>query len=148
MVKVVERLGDYLEGISIRRFIRYFFVGGMASIVDYSFANLVHFILSHSINGTNELLVQNISGVSGVLVGLVANYFIALKIVFNAEKNLKDFLQICVITGVSCLLTSGLIVLNVAIFHVPFALFKIVTMGIAFIWNYLARSLWVYKDEK
>ena len=101
MVKVVEWLEYSFEGIGVRRFIRYFFVGGMASIVDYSFANLMHLILSHAINGTNELLVENISSISGILVGLIVNYFVALKIVFNAKKKLKDFLQICFITGVN-----------------------------------------------
>ena len=128
----------------MKQFIRYFFVGGIASVIDYCFANLTYFLLSKFLLGQNELLLQNLSAISGIVVGLVINYFMSLKFVFKAEKRIKDFLQICLITVMSCLLTFGLTTLNVSYLKLPFALFKIITMGTSFIWNYLARSLWVY----
>lgn len=132
----------------MKQFIRYFFVGGIASIIDYVFANLTYFLLGKLLLGYNELLLQNVSAISGIIIGLIFNYFMSLKFVFKAEKRIKDFLQICLITVVSCLLTFGLTVVNVRYLQLPFAFFKIITMGIAFVWNYFARSLWVYgKNE-
>lgn len=128
----------------MKQFVRYFLVGGIASIIDYSFANLSYFLLGKLLLGYDELLLQNVSAIAGIIVGLVFNYFMSLKFVFKAEKHIKDFLQICLITVVSCLLTFGLTTLNVRYLQLPFAFFKIITMGTAFIWNYLARSLWVY----
>lgn len=127
----------------LRQFISYFFVGGIASIVDYTVANLIY--LAITLRSTNsEWIVQNVSSLLGILVGLLVNYFISLKFVFHANKNLKDFLQICLITVISCMLTFILTSLNTKYFGVPFMFFKVITMGVAFVWNYLARSLWVY----
>lgn len=132
----------------MKQFIRYFLVGGIASIIDYCFANLIYFLLDKILLGHNELLLQNISAISGIIVGLIINYFMSLKFVFKAEKRIKDFLQICLITVVSCLLTFGFTTLNVSYLKLPFAFFKIITMGTSFVWNYLARSLWVYGKNK
>lgn len=131
----------------IIRFIRYFFVGVIAALVDYAFSNMMYLLLNQIVIGDQELLIQNVSGISGILVGLIVNYFLALRLVFKADKSLKDFLKICLITGVSMLLTFGLTTLNVIALHLPFVFFKIITMGIAFIWNYFARSFFVYNSK-
>lgn len=127
----------------LKQFISYFFVGGIAAIVDYGVANLIYLVMTLGrIN--SEWIVQNVSSLLGILVGLLVNYFISLKFVFHANKNLKDFLQICLITVISCMLTFILTSLNTKYFGVPFMFFKGITMGAIFVWNYLARSLWVY----
>ena len=130
----------------LRQFISYFFVGGIASIVDYGVANLIY--SGMTLRGINsEWIVQNVSSLLGILVGLLVNYFVSLKFVFHANKKLKDFLQICFITVISCMLTFMLTSLNTKYFGIPFKFFKAITMGVAFVWNYLARSLWVYKSH-
>ena len=128
----------------LAQFIRYFFVGGFAAVVDYSVANIIYKLVTLNMI-SSEFIAQNLSSLSGILVGLLVNYFISLKIVFHAEKSWKDFLQICLITVVSCILTFILTTLNTRYLHTPFIFFKVITMGVAFMWNYLARSLWVYK---
>lgn len=131
----------------LSRFIRYFFVGGIAAIADYVFSNIMYLLFGQIVMEGHELFIQNVSGVSGIIVGLIVNYFLALRLVFKADKCLKDFLKICLITGVSILLTFGLTTMNVIGLHLPFVFFKIITMGIAFIWNYFARSFFVYNKK-
>lgn len=132
----------------IKQFMGYFFVGGIASVVDYCLANAMYLFLKHVVALQSEMLLQNVSALLGILAGLIVNYFMALKFVFHSEKSLKDFLQVCLITGVSCLIILGMTAVNVKVCHLPFAFFKVVTMGVAFIWNYLARSLWVYNKKE
>lgn len=128
----------------IRHCISYLMVGGIASCADFVVSNMTYSFLGVSGLNQPEVAKQIEASLAGIVIGLLLNYFLALKWVFKAQADLNDFLKICKITVAGMLMIMGISKLNVAILHLPFCLFKLGTMGILFIWNYLARIFWVY----
>lgn len=145
MEKIKSRESKLFNLEGLKRFIRYFMVGGIASVVDFIVSNMLYFVLKNSSKVISELFNQLASSLGGIAVGLVINYFLGLKFVFKQKASLKDFIKICEISFVGIVMTIILTKFNVSVLHIPFYFFKIVCMGIVFIWNYFARTCLVYK---
>lgn len=121
------------------QFFRYAFVGGIATIADWSVQYFV------TIAGIYYLL----SAVLAFLVGLICNFLLSKLFVFQAEKTdmnpYAEFISYGVIGVIGLGLTMVIMYLVTEKLGVNFMLSKMVATAIVLIWNFLARKIFIYK---
>lgn len=125
----------------IIEFTKYILVGGTAFIVDFG-----TMVFTKEYFGINYLVAASI----GFLIGLIVNYFLALKFVFNSSNgvNIKDFIYITIIGIVGLALTDIGMFIGVEIFKIHYTITKLIITGGVLIWNFGARKLFVYPTTK
>lgn len=138
-------LNKYINKSSINRFFSYFFVGGLAAIVEWlSFAILVNIFAIHYITATCMSFVFSTS--TNWLLGKIWAFRDSNR---YAGKALQEILLIFLVSGCGLLFNIGLMYLFVKIIGLDSplqkTLSKIVSTGIVFIWNYLIRIKLVYR---
>ncbi len=147
----------------IKEIIRYILVGGTATFFDLMTKTLLHSLIlpenmgAFSIFGfVNEWRVT-IATVSGFIVGLIINWIISVNFVFTGEgqrdksKGIKPFLIYIAVSLVGLLLNIGVTQLGCNLLSVTkedtilFMFVSCVAAGIALIWNYTGRKIFIYK---
>ena len=124
------------------KFIKYFFVGGIAALVDFLIFALFVKVLE---------LPWFISGIAGFVLATLVNYFLSIKHVFTSGARFKKHKEILLIFFVSFI---GLIVNQFILWQcIEFLsldplISKIIATGIVFFWNYSARNHIIFKDHK
>jgi putative flippase GtrA len=124
------------------KFIKYFFVGGVAALVDFLIFALFVKVLR---------LPWFISGITGFVLATLVNYLLSIKHVFTSGARFKKHKEIILIFFVSFI---GLIVNQFILWQcIEFLsldplISKIVATGIVFFWNYSARNHFIFKDHK
>lgn len=143
--------------------IRYCICGGIAFLFDLAAKTLFHSVLLPENMGMIpfielELRVA-VSTAVGFVVGLIVNYLISIFFVFTTEsqkkrgKSVKAFLVYLCVAVVGFLVNLAITQLGCNIFDVTrddtvkFMLVSCVAAGIALIWNYMGRKIFVYKGE-
>ena len=122
----------------LKKFISYFFVGGMAAIVEW-----VTFYIS------NLFLNYTISTIIAFVLATTANYFLGKVMTFkNYKQEKKDVILVFVVSGIGLLFNVLLMRLFIEVLHFKInILAKVLSTGIVFIWNYVSRRLFIYKKE-
>jgi len=113
---------------------RYFFVGGLAFIVDYA---SLWFLTE--VCGLHYLL----SAAIAFLLGLTCNYLLSTHWVFNDRrmKNRWSEFAVFALIGVAGLGLNELILyLGTDVFHLHYMVSKLVSTGLVFFWNFFARK--------
>lgn len=121
------------------QFVRYFFVGGFAFVVDFG---LLYILTEYA--GLHYLLSATLSFISGLLV----NYIISCIWVFSNSKfknRLVEFLFFAAIGVVGLLLNDALIWLFTDCIGTHYMFSKIVAAAIVYLWNFFARKYLVFK---
>ncbi len=121
------------------QFVRYFFVGGFAFIVDFG---LLYILTEYA--GLHYLLSATLSFISGLLV----NYIISCIWVFSNSKfknRLVEFLFFAAIGVVGLLLNDALIWLFTDCIGTHYMFSKIVAATIVYLWNFFARKYLVFR---
>ena len=124
------------------KFIKYFFVGGVAAIVDFLVFALFVKIFK---------LPWFISGITGFVLATLVNYLLSIKHVFTSGARFKKHKEIILIFFVSFI---GLVVNQFILWQcIEFLsleplISKIIATGIVFFWNYSARNYFIFKDHK
>lgn len=121
------------------QFVRYFFVGGFAFVVDFG---LLYILTEYA--GLYYLLSATLSFISGLLV----NYIISCIWVFSNSKfknRLVEFLFFAAIGVVGLLLNDALIWLFTDCIGTHYMFSKIVAAAIVYLWNFFARKYLVFK---
>lgn len=121
------------------QFVRYFFVGGFAFIVDFG---LLYILTEYA--GLHYLLSATLSFISGLLV----NYVISCIWVFSNSKfknRLVEFLFFAAIGVVGLLLNDALIWLFTDCIGTHYMFSKIVAAAIVYLWNFFARKYLVFR---
>ncbi len=124
------------------KFIKYFFVGGIAALVDFLIFALFVKILK---------LPWFISGVTGFVLATLVNYLLSIKHVFASGARFKKHKEIILIFFV---IFIGLIVNQLILWQcIDFLLLdtliaKVTATGIVFFWNYAARNHFIFKAHK
>lgn len=125
----------------ILQFIRYFFVGGVAAVVNigmlYVFTDLCH-------------IYYLVSNVISFILGLIVNYILSKKLVFQDETTIsktKEFLIYAIIGVVGLGIDTLLIGLFTSVMNIYYMLSKILSTMIVFVWNFGARKV-LYKIIK
>ena len=122
----------------LMQFIRYFFVGGIAAVVNIGLL----FIFTEICN-----INYVISNIFAFIFGLVVNYCLSKKIVFTNDNSISKIFEFIMyaIIGVFGL---GIDTLMLWIFtdklKIYYMLSKIISTMITFVWNFIARKL-LYK---
>lgn len=135
----------------ITEFGRYLVVGGTAALVDWGTLYLTYnFVFSGS--GDWQLTLAT---AAGFIAGLILNYVLSLLWVFkSAKENGKGktvgaFIIFAVIGVIGLLLTEGGMHFGcMLVGEKNYMLVKIFVTGVVLIWNYAARKIFIFKDDK
>ncbi len=144
------------------QFFRFVFVGGIATVVDILIATASYEwlglkALSLSLFGFDGGLL--LANALGFIVGLVTNYLLSIVWIFRHQNinRMKEFLSFTVIGMIG--LGIKLVVVGFLerfVFNMNAVLLGIIPMVtlvtalgtvVAFIWNFLARKLFLYSDK-
>ncbi len=126
---------------TIIQFFRYIFVGGIAAVVNigmlYIFTDIfkIYYLLSN---------------VFSFSLGLIVNYILSKKFVFQDEKAIsksKEFIIYAIIGVLGLIIDTLLVGLMTSILGLYYMLSKIISTIIVFIWNFGARKIF-YKIIK
>lgn len=121
------------------QFFRYAFVGGFASLVDWGLLFLFETLGLHYLA----------AAVVGFVGGLVTNFLLSKKLVFQAEEARVqvggEFIGYAVIGLIGLGITMMLMYLLTDLCHLYFMLSKIIATFIVLVWNYLARKILLYR---
>ncbi len=121
------------------QFVRYFFVGGLAFVVDFG---LLYILTEYA--GLHYLLSATLSFIAGLLV----NYIISCLWVFNGSKfknRLVEFLFFAAIGVVGLALNDTLIWLFTDCIGTHYMFSKIVAAAMVYLWNFFARKYLVFR---
>ena len=149
----------------IKEILRYLVAGGSAFVFDLLTKTLFHsFILPADMGTCSVLGFENevrvtLATVAGFIVGLIVNYLISVFFVFTTEqqkergKGVKAFLIYLAVSLVGLLVNIGVTQLGCTLLSVGkentvmFMFVSCVAAGVALIWNYIGRKIFVYKGE-
>ncbi len=133
MININKILLEESDSLLIQ-LIRYGVVGGTAFVVDFGLLYLFNEYL-----GVHYLLATAF----GFMAGLIVNYFMSVKWVFNQRK-VKDKSTEFIIFGVIGIIGLGLneliMYIGVDKFAMAVMVAKIVSTAIVFIWNFVVRK--------
>ncbi len=118
---------------------RYFFVGGIAAVVD-----IVIFFLFAKILGFNYLLI----GAVGFIIATLINYLLSIKYVFRSNVRFTKRLEIFWIYVVSLaglFLHLTFLYLFIDLIQLEKMLGKLLAIGGVFFWNFLLRKNFIFK---
>ncbi len=149
----------------IKEILRYLVAGGSAFVFDLLTKTLFHSLILPADMGTfsvfgfvNEVRVT-LATTAGFIVGLIVNYLISVFFVFTTDqqkergKGVKAFLIYLAVSLVGLLVNIGVTQLGCTLLSVSkdntimFMLVSCVAAGVALIWNYIGRKIFVYKGE-
>ncbi len=149
----------------LKEMFRYLIAGGSAFVFDIITKTLCYSFVFPSDMGefnifgfVNELNVT-LSTAAGFLVGLIVNYIISIFFVFTTEtqkkrgKGIVPFLIYLAVSIVGLLVNIGVTQLGCNLLSVTkedtimFMFVSCVAAGVALIWNYIGRKIFVYRGE-
>ena len=134
-----------LNKANIKQFISYFFVGGVAAIVEW-----VMFFIFANVLQINYF----VSTVIAFIFSTTANWILGRITTFKdnntyKDKKAKESFLVFVVSAIGLLFTLILMYLFVTVMGFDSSLgktlSKIAATGIVFIWNFLIRKLVIYK---
>lgn len=122
----------------IKKFISYFFVGGIAALVEWG-----TFAIFNSFS--NYLIATIIAFVIATAVNYILGKLWTFK---NYEKSKKDVFAVFFVSGIGLLLNMLFMYLLVDVIKLNYEMIaKIISTGLVFIWNYISRRIFIYKKE-
>lgn len=149
----------------IKELLRYCVAGGTAFVFDLAVKTLFYSVILPSDMGRfsifgfeNEWRVI-LSTAAGFIVGLIINYIVSVLFVFTSQsqkqkgKGIKAFLIYLAVSLVGLAVNIGVTQLGCNLFSVErsdtlmFMFISCVAAGVALIWNYIGRKIFVYKGE-
>ena len=134
-----------LSSQNVRQFISYFGVGGVSALVEWA-----AFYLFDSVLGIQYLLAT----VLAFIASTTTNWFLGRVFTFKdsayKEKKGREIALVFGVSAIGLLFNLGLMYLFVTVFRMDTNLLKtvakILATGIVFVWNFLSRKYWIYKD--
>lgn len=126
--------------LMLKQFISYFCVGGIAALVEW-----FTFFVSNILLGIHYTLATILS----FLISTLVNWYLGRSYTFRNSKKNNTVADIAKVYSVSLIgLGFNLLLMNyfVGILMLYPLVGKIVSTGIVFIWNFLIRKLYIYKN--
>lgn len=130
----------------IKQFLSYFCVGGLAAIVEW-----VMFFLFSSVIRIEYL----VSTVLAFIFSTTANWLLGRIMTFRGNtkyegKAFKEIVLVFAVSGIGLLFNLLLMYLFVTVLgldtDILMTLSKVMATGIVFVWNFLIRKFWIYKN--
>ncbi len=138
MKKFINKLFFENTNNSLIQFIRYFFVGGIAAVVNIGLL----FVISELLN-----INYIIANILAFIAGLITNYCLSKKFVFTNNNSMNKMFELFMYTliGVLGLIFDTFILwLFTSKFKIYYMISKVISTILTFIWNFLARKI-LYK---
>ena len=135
---------NLLSAKTVRQFLSYFCVGGVAALVEWSVFSLLEYLLD---------LPYLLATVLAFLVSTTVNWILGRTFTFKnstyQKKKTKEAFLVFAVSAVGLVFNLLLMVLFVDVIGMSTnflkTVAKVLATGIVFIWNYLSRKLWIYK---
>jgi len=120
---------------------KYVFVGGTAALVEWS-----SFACVLSLAHLHYLAAVSLS----FIVATAVNYILSSRFVFMRGRHPahKEFILLYFVSAIGLIANLLLMMLFVGLLAVPAMSAKIASTGIVFIWNFMARRMWVFEAEE
>jgi len=123
----------------MKEFIKFFGLGGISTVVDYA----IYFVM------ITLGLDYVVSIVFGYASGFWVNYSAGRKYVFTegskTETSHSEFIRVFIIAFIGLLLNILIVnLLSVSLYNLDFEYSRAVAIIIVFVYNYVARKLFVY----
>jgi putative flippase GtrA len=124
------------------RIVRYFFVGGIAALVDWTLFYIlavragIHFLWAGCISFTVATLV---------------NYFLSVTHVFESGVRFQrhqEIVAVFIVSAVGLAINQAILVVLVQWTSTHLMVAKISATGVVFLWNYFARSRYVFRPSQ
>ena len=134
---------------NIKQFLSYFGVGGAAAIVEW-----VCFTIFISVFGFPYLLATVLAFLISTTVNWILGRIFTFKDSAYKEKNerLKEVILVFFVSAIGLGFNMLLMYLFVDVIGMKSSLqqtiAKVLATGIVFIWNYLSRKLWIYREPR
>ncbi len=133
-----------LSAKTVRQFLSYFCVGGVAALVEWSVFSLLEYLLD---------LQYLLATVLAFLVSTTVNWILGRTFTFKnsayQKKKTKEAVLVFAVSAVGLVFNLLLMVLFVDVIGMNTnflkTVAKILATGIVFVWNFLSRKLWIYK---
>ena len=123
------------------QFVRYAFVGGIATVVDWG----ALFLLTEIAH-----IYHLVSAIIAFVAGLITNFLLSKLLVFNANEvkvnPTLEFISYGMIGVVGLGITEAILFLLTNCLSVHYMISKMIATVIVLAWNYLARKKILYKD--
>jgi putative flippase GtrA len=134
------RLLNIISLGSIFKFIKYFIVGGIAALI-----NIIIFFIFAKVLRFNYFAI----GALAFIVATFINYILSIKYVFKSgirfDKQ-KELFWIYIVSIIGLIENEVILYLFINLLHTEIMISQIIAIGIVFIWNYIARNNFVFKD--
>lgn len=134
MKKLVYKIFIEKTDNSLLQFIRYFFVGGVAAVVNigmlFIFTDVCH-------------IYYLVSNIISFTLGLIVNYILSKLLVFQDKVSLsasKEFIIYAIIGVVGLGIDTLLMSVFTDTFNIYYMLSKIISTLLVFVWNFGARK--------
>lgn len=124
------------------QFFRYFFVGGISTVVDWAALWFCYDVLD---------IFKYLSVAIGFCIGLVVNYVLSDKFVFNdvsKDKSTTQKFSIYLVTGLMGLgFTEIFMLIFDGLLNIHYMVSKVITTAIVFIWNFGSKKIALYRKR-
>ena len=137
----IQTLYKEKEDSTYLQLLRYTFVGGFAFFIDFG----TLFILTEYFN-----IYYLVSAGIAFVFGLVINYFLSVKWVFNSRTLDNRLLEFILFTGIGLVglgLNELFLWVLTDVFVIYYLLSKIITTIIVYFWNFFARKILLFKTQ-
>lgn len=126
----------------MKRFIKYFLVGGFAAFVDISL--FTTFLYYFSIGWFWAALMSFIAATA-------VNYILSIRHVFESGVRFKKRHEVglvFLVSGIGLAINQLALYLGISILGINPLVAKVGSTGVVFFWNYVARSKIIFKNVK
>lgn len=138
---------ELLSSKNIKQFLSYFGVGGAAAIVEW-----VCFSLFVSVIGLPYLLATVLAFVFSTTANWILGRIFTFKESAYKEKRVKEVGLVFFVSAIGLGFNMLLMYLFVDVIgmksNLQQTIAKVLSTGIVFIWNFLSRKLWIYRDRQ
>lgn len=125
---------------SFIRLIKYFIVGGIAALI-----NILIFFIFAKLFKFNYFIIGAVAFIAATFV----NYILSVRYVFKSgvrfNKN-KELLLIYVVSAIGLAGNEMILYLLINLLRIEIMTSQLIAIGIIFIWNYIIRNSFVFKD--
>jgi putative flippase GtrA len=139
--EIIQSIFKGKANSTLLQLFRYTFVGGLAFVVDFG----TLYILTEYFN-----IHYLVSGGIAFIFGLVINYFLSVKWVFNnraMENRLLEFLLFTLIGLVGLGLNELFLWILTDVLLIYYLLSKIITTILVYLWNFFARKIILFNKQ-
>ena len=136
-----------LTSKGIKQFLSYFGVGGVSALVEWAVFSLLEYLLD---------MPYLLATILAFIFSTTTNWFLGRTFTFKEsaykDKKAKEIFLVFLVSAIGLGFNLLLMYLFVDVFGMNTNLLKtiakILSTGIVFIWNFLSRKLWIYKENE